>query len=136
MPAIDGTPTIFDKLRVGFQALTGQAPTNAVDVATLAGVKNDLSKDMAALETLFGATIQAVQGDAFNDVTKFLAGIAAAIPVGSATNLSQVISVVTSAAKALGGPIATQIGQIESSALNTLVSAASVAAGHTKLTAN
>ena len=135
MPASAGTPTIFDKIRVGFEALTGQTPTNPTDVATLAGIKNDLNNDVTNLETIFGPVVKDIENDAFGDVTKFLTGIAVAIPVGSVTSLGQIVNVVKDAAKDVGGPIATQIGQIEASSLNTLVSAASVAAGHLNLSA-
>ena len=134
MPAANGTPTIFDKLRVGFQALVGQTPQNPIDAQTLAGIKNDINKGVTDLESIFGATIQNIETDALTDVTTFLTGIAKAIPVGSVTSLSQIVNVVKAAAGALGGPVATQVGQVESSALNTLVSAASIAAGHVNLT--
>lgn len=133
MPASQGTPTIFDKIRVGFEALTGQVPTNPADLATLAGVKNDLNNDVTNLENIFGPVLKSIETDAFGDVSKFLVGIAAAIPVGSVTSLGQIVTVIKDAAKDLGGPISTQIGQIESSSLNTLVSAAAVAAGHLNL---
>lgn len=135
MPAANGTPTIFDKVRVGIAAIFGKTPAPGTpDAATLAGDKADLDKAVNDLETIFGPTVQAIEGDALGDVTSFLGGIAKAIPVGSVTSLSQIVNVVTAAAKALGGPIAQQIGTVESGALNTLVSAASVAAGHVNLT--
>ena len=133
MPASAGTPTVFDKIRVGFEALVGQTPANPIDAATLAGINRDIATGMSDLETLFGATISAVEQDALGDVTTFLSGIAKAIPVGSVTSLSQIVNVVKASAQALGGPIGTQVGQVESSALNTLVSAASVAAGHVNI---
>lgn len=136
MPAIDGTPTVFDKLRVGFQAITGHNPANPTDAATLAGDQRDLHQAVADLEAIFGATVQAVEASAFTDVTKFITGIATAIPVGSVTTLGEVVNAVRDSAKAIGGDIHTQVGQIESSALNTLVSAAATAAGHLKLTTN
>lgn len=134
MPASAGTPTIFDKIRVGLAALTGHNPSNPTDAATLAGVQRDLQQDVAVIEGLFGPTVSAVEADAMTDVTTFLSGIAKAIPVGSVTSLSQIVGVVKAAASALGGPVHTQIGSLESSVLSTLVSAASVAAGHVNLT--
>jgi hypothetical protein len=135
MPASAGTPTIWDKIRVGFQALVGQAPTNATDAATLAGIQKDLNNDLSLLEGLFGPVVNQIETDAQTDVLSFLAGIAKAIPVGSVTSVSQITAAVLAAAKAIGGPINTQIGTIESSALNVLVGAAAVSAGHTNLTA-
>lgn len=129
-----GTPTVFDKAKADLDAVFGKVTPQ--DQIVLAGQKQSLDNALSALENMFGPVVKNIEADALSDVTKFLQGIAAAIPVGSVTSLSEVVKVVTDAAKDIGGPIATQIGQIESSALNTLVSAASVAAGHTTLSVN
>ena len=126
-----GTPTVFDQIKASWDALTGHA--TSVDQTVLAGLQAEFTNALGTVEGIFGPTLVTIEQDAQNDVLSFLTGIAKAVPIGSVTSLSQIVNVVVSAAKALGGPIATQIGALESTALQTLVGAAAVAAGHVKL---
>jgi hypothetical protein len=128
-----GTPTVIDQAKALWDELTHH--TSAADQTVLAGLQRDFTSTINSLETAFGPVVKTIEADAFSDVTTFLNGIASAIPVGSVTSLTAIVNVVKAAVSAMGGPIATQIGSLESTALHTLVGAAAVAAGHVNLSA-
>ena len=128
MPASEGTPTILQKAVVAAEALFGHVPPDAVDQATLAGLKRDFSQAVADVENIFGPVLNEIEADAVKDVTGFLKGVLQAAP--TFTSLAQAINFVKGSAASYGGPIGQQITNLSQGALMALVSAALVAAGH------
>lgn len=126
-----GTPTVIDQIKALWDQLRGQA--TATDQTVLNGLHNDFSQAIGQLEKDFGPVVSAVESDAYAEVTGLLHGIASAVPVGGFTSFSQASAAILSVAHTLSPGIAAQLGNIQSTAIQTLIGAALQAAGHVNL---
>lgn len=130
MSIAEGTPTVLDQLKAGWDALTGkETPT---DATVLAGVKADADKALGDIEGLLGPVFSELKSDVAGDLGGFLQGVLTLIP--SITSLSGAVNVVKAVASAEVNDVNTQVLALSHGALTTLVSAAAVAVGKTSLT--